>query len=96
MAWTLLAAGFCFYIPESSRAHVGMIAFFIYVFTALYSIGQGPVAFVYSAEAFPLSHREIGNSWAVSATFALSSALSLTFPLMLSTFTPTGAFGFYA
>ncbi|KIW63879.1 hypothetical protein PV04_08849 [Phialophora macrospora] len=96
MAWTLLVAGFCFYIPESSKAHVGMIALFIYLFTALYSVGQGPVAFVYSAEAFPLSHREIGNSWAVSATFALSSALSLTFPLMLSTFTATGAFGFYA
>ncbi|KIX97433.1 uncharacterized protein Z520_06885 [Fonsecaea multimorphosa CBS 102226] len=96
MAWTLLAAGFCFYIPESSKAHVGMIAFFVYAFTALYSIGQGPVAFVYSAEAFPLSHREIGNSWAVSATFALASALSLTFPLMLSKFTNTGAFGFYA
>ncbi|KIW95021.1 uncharacterized protein Z519_05001 [Cladophialophora bantiana CBS 173.52] len=96
MAWTLLAAGFCFYIPESSKAHVGMIAFFVYVFTALYSVGQGPVAFVYSAEAFPLSHREIGNSWAVSGTFALSSALSLTFPLMLSKFTATGAFGFYA
>ncbi|OAG35752.1 hypothetical protein AYO21_10069 [Fonsecaea monophora] len=96
MAWTLLAAGFCFYIPESSKAHVGLIALFIYAFTALYSVGQGPVAFVYSAEAFPLSHREIGNSWAVSATFALSSALSLTFPLMLNTFTATGAFGFYA
>jgi hypothetical protein len=41
MAWTLLAAGFCFYIPESSKAHVGMIAFFIYAFTALYSVGQG-------------------------------------------------------
>ncbi|KIW21670.1 hypothetical protein PV08_02250 [Exophiala spinifera] len=97
MAWTMLAAGFCFYIPESSKAHVGMIALFVYAFTALYSVGQGPVAFVYSAEAFPLSHREIGNSWAVSATFALSSALSLTFPLMLSKFTPPpGAFGFYA
>src|SRR5690606_29771467 len=23
MAWTLLAAGFCFYIPESSKAHLG-------------------------------------------------------------------------
>jgi hypothetical protein len=59
-------------------------------------VTTGPVAFVYSAEAFPLSHREIGNSWAVSATFALSSVLSLTFPLMLSAFTPTGAFAFYA
>jgi hypothetical protein len=32
MCWTLLAAGFCFYIPESNNAHLGMIAFFIYIF----------------------------------------------------------------
>ncbi|KAH8816984.1 hypothetical protein F5884DRAFT_241499 [Xylogone sp. PMI_703] len=96
MAWTLLAAGCCFYIPKSSNAHVGLIAFFVYIFTAFYSVGEGPVAFVYSAEAFPLSHREMGNSWAISVTFALASALSLTFPLMLNRFTPTGAFGFYA
>ncbi|RFU30587.1 hypothetical protein B7463_g5716, partial [Scytalidium lignicola] len=96
MAWTLLAAGLCFYIPKSSNAHVGLVAFFVYIFTAFYSVGEGPVAFVYSAEAFPLSHREMGNSWAISVTFALASALSLTFPLMLNRFTPTGAFGFYA
>jgi MFS family permease len=41
MAWTLLAAGFCFYIPESSKAHLGMIAFFIYLFAAFYSPGEG-------------------------------------------------------
>lgn len=32
MAWTLLAAGFCFYIPESSSARVPLIVFFIFVF----------------------------------------------------------------
>ena len=57
MAWTLLAAGFCFKIPVSSPAHVGLIAFFIFLFAAFYSPGEGPVPFTYSAEAFPLSHR---------------------------------------
>jgi hypothetical protein len=32
MAWTLLAAGFCFYIPQSSGAKVPLIAFFVFVF----------------------------------------------------------------
>jgi len=41
MAWTLLAAGFCFYIPESNAAHLGMIALFIYLFAAFYSPGEG-------------------------------------------------------
>ena len=57
MAWTLLATAFCFYIPTDSRAHLGLLAFFIYLFAAFYSPGEGPVPFTYSAEAFPLFHR---------------------------------------
>lgn len=57
MAWTLLVAGFCFYIPDSSPAHLGLITLFIYLFAAFYSPGEGPVPFTYSAEAFPLFHR---------------------------------------
>ena len=57
MAWTLLAAGACFYIPQSSGAHLPVIALFIYLFAAFYSPGEGPVPFTYSAEAFPLFHR---------------------------------------
>ena len=57
MAWTLLAAGFCFLIPESSSARLGLITFFVYLFAAFYSPGEGPVPVTYSAEAFPLFHR---------------------------------------
>lgn len=57
MAWALLAAGFSFYIPESSSAHIPIITLFIYLFSAFYSPGEGPVPFTYSAEAFPLFHR---------------------------------------
>ncbi|KAI9728217.1 MAG: hypothetical protein M1828_004678 [Chrysothrix sp. TS-e1954] len=96
MAWTLLAAGFCFYIPSDSRAHLGMIAFFIFLFAAFYSPGEGPVPFTYSAEVFPLSHREVGMAWAVATCFFWAAVLGLTWPRILSAFTPTGAFGFYA
>jgi MFS family permease len=57
MAWTLLAAGMCFWIPEDNKAHLGLIALFIFLFAAFYSPGEGPVPFTYSAEVFPLSHR---------------------------------------
>ena len=57
MAWTLLAAGLCFLIPQSSKAHLGLVAMFIYLFAAFYSPGEGPVPSTYSAEVFPLSHR---------------------------------------
>lgn len=96
MAWTLLAAGFCFYIPESSKAHLGLIAFFIFLFAAFYSPGEGPVPFTYSAEVFPLSHREVGMGFAVATNLFWSSVLSISFPKILEKFGGTGAFGFYA
>lgn len=39
MAWCLLAAGLSFLMPEDSSARVPLIAFFIYLFTALYGPG---------------------------------------------------------
>ncbi|KAK8235885.1 hypothetical protein HDK90DRAFT_485953 [Phyllosticta capitalensis] len=96
MAWTLLAGGFCFYIPENSSAHLGMIAFFVFLFAAFYSPGEGPVPFTYSAEVFPLTHREVGMAWAVATCLGWAAVLSITFPRMLAVMTPTGAFGFYA
>ena len=57
MAWTLLAGAFCFKIPAESSAHRPLIALFVYLFSAFYSPGEGPVPFTYSAEAFPLFHR---------------------------------------
>ncbi|KAL2409164.1 Polyol transporter 5 [Exophiala dermatitidis] len=96
MAWTLLAAGLCYLIPESSSAHLGLVALFIYLFAAFYSPGEGPVPFTYSAEVFPLSHREVGMAWAVATCLFWAAVLSITFPRMLAAMTPTGAFGFYA
>ncbi|GMF68794.1 unnamed protein product [Aspergillus oryzae] len=57
MAWTLLAAGFSFYIPQEQTAHLACISLFVFMFAAFYSVGEGPVPFAYSAEVFPLSHR---------------------------------------
>jgi len=78
MAWTLLAAGFCFFV-DNSKAKVPLVAFFVFLFggrliyaftsdelfdadhrIAFYSPGEGPVPFTYSAEVFPLTHREMG------------------------------------
>lgn len=56
MAWTLLAAGFCFFI-KGEKAQLATVAFFVFLFAAFYSPGEGPVPYTYSAEVFPLSHR---------------------------------------
>lgn len=96
MFWTLLAAGMCYYIPNENKAHLGLIAFFVYLFGAFYSPGEGPVPFTYSAEVFPLSHREVGMSWAVATNNFWGAVLSLTLPRMLQALKPQGVFGFYA
>ncbi|KAK1987866.1 hypothetical protein LZ30DRAFT_579312 [Colletotrichum cereale] len=96
MAWTLLAAGLCTLIPGTGGAHLGMVALFVYLFAAFYSPGEGPVPFTYSAEVFPLSHREVGMSWAVATCLFWAAVLSITFPIMLADLGVIGSFCFYA
>lgn len=96
MAWSLLAAGLCNLIPGSSGAHAGLVALFIYIFAAFYSPGEGPVPFTYSAEVFPLSHREVGMSWAVATCLFWAAVLSITFPKILTSLGVVGAFCLYA
>lgn len=97
MAWSLLAAGLCFLIPESTgNVRIGLIALFIFIFCAWYSPGEGPIPFAYSAEVFPLSHREVGMAWAVTVCLGFAAVLSITLPRMLEVMGSVGVFCFYA
>ncbi|KAG8349831.1 hypothetical protein FVEN_g11982 [Fusarium venenatum] len=96
MAWTLLAAGLCTLIPGTGGLHMALVALFVYLFAAFYSPGEGPVPFTYSAEVFPLSHREVGMSWAVATCLFWAAVLSITFPLILARLHAIGAFAMYA
>ncbi|KAF5022002.1 hypothetical protein F66182_5959 [Fusarium sp. NRRL 66182] len=96
MAWTLLAAGLCTLIPGTGGLHMALVALFVYLFAAFYSPGEGPVPFTYSAEVFPLSHREVGMSWAVATCLFWAAVLSITFPLILAKLHAVGAFGMYS
>nr|SIP56073.1 putative sugar porter [Yarrowia phangngaensis] len=100
MAIFLLFSGFSFYIdqddPTNSPARVGCIVLGVYLFTAVYSSGEGPVPFTYSAEAFPLYVRDIGMSFATAVCWFFNFVLAVTWPSLLAAFTPQGAFGWYA
>ncbi|PFH52019.1 hypothetical protein AMATHDRAFT_141199 [Amanita thiersii Skay4041] len=96
MALFLLMTGFAFWIPEGSKAHIGIIALGIYLFGMVYSPGEGPVPFTYSAEAFPLYVRDIGMSFATAVLWFFNFVISITFPRLLGAFKPQGAFGWYA
>lgn len=93
----LLAAGLSLLKKDGTRGEqIGPVVLFVYLFTIMYSLGEGPVAFQYSAEVFPTIHREQGMAWAVCINNTFAGILSLTFPRMKTVMTPTGAFGFYA
>ena len=71
MAWTLLATAFCFKIPIGNPAHLPVLAVFVYLYSAFYSPGEGPVPFTYSAEAFPLFHRGMKEVFACSGNLLI-------------------------
>lgn len=106
----LLAAGLSLLNDDPSvarGARIGPVVLFVYLFTIAYSMGEGPVAFQYSAEVFPTIQREQGMAWVVcinntfgeslfcqrACTRLIFSAgiLGLTFPRMQTVMTPTGA-----
>ncbi|KAL2166969.1 hypothetical protein VTG60DRAFT_1927 [Thermothelomyces hinnuleus] len=96
MAWTLLAAGLFTLLPKGSTERTAVVALFVYLFAMFYSPGEGPVPFAYSAEVFPLSHREIGMGFAVATCLFWASVLGMTFPFLLKKAGVVGAFGVYA
>ncbi|KAJ4297671.1 hypothetical protein N0V90_005565 [Kalmusia sp. IMI 367209] len=96
MALFLLFTGFSFWIPDSTDARVACIALGIYLFGVVYSPGEGPVPFTYSAEAYPLYIRTLGMSLATATTWFFNALLSITWPSLLRAFKPQGAFGWYA
>ncbi|EKG11024.1 Sugar/inositol transporter [Macrophomina phaseolina MS6] len=98
MAIFLLFTGMCFFISQENalKTRVGLIALGIYLFGIVYSPGEGPVPFTYSAEAYPLYVRAIGMSLATATTWFFNFVLSITWPSLQAAFTPQGAFGWYA
>ncbi|KAM0278052.1 hypothetical protein ACHAQH_005421 [Verticillium albo-atrum] len=77
-------------------ARVPLIAFFVFLFSAMYGPGIGPLPSIYFSESFPVSHREIGSVVTIVVNNAFSSGLTLSFPSLLKKLGPTGAFCFYA
>ncbi|MCJ1295293.1 hypothetical protein MMC34_006855 [Xylographa carneopallida] len=98
MSLFLFFTGFSFLIPEDTlhTARIACIALGIYLFGVVYSPGEGPVPFTYSAEAYPLYIRPLGMSLATATTWFFNFVLSITWPSLETAFTTTGAFCWYA
>jgi hypothetical protein len=96
MSVCLFAAAFSFYIPSDQTAHIGLIAFFLFVFAALYSPGMGPMPFTVASEAFPLSHREVGVAVSVGLNLFFAALLTLFYPRINSALNDTGSLCLFA
>ncbi|KAI9718245.1 MAG: hypothetical protein M1812_004235 [Candelaria pacifica] len=96
MSLFLFFTGFSFWIPEENKAHIACIALGIYLFGIVYSPGEGPVPFTYSAEAYPLYVRAYGMSLATATTWFFNFVLAITWPSLEQAFKPQGAFAWYA
>ncbi|KAI5991233.1 hypothetical protein EDD15DRAFT_2548547 [Pisolithus albus] len=91
----LLITASAAWIPNKKGKLAG-VTIGTYLYMIFYSPGEGPVPFVYSAEAFPLYIRDIGMSFATATTWFWNFTLSITWPSMSNAFQPQGAFGWYA
>ncbi|KAI9675091.1 MAG: hypothetical protein M1817_001499 [Caeruleum heppii] len=98
MSLCLFFTGFSFLIPADTQrtARIACVALGIYLFGIVYSPGEGPVPFTYSAEAYPLYVRSYGMSLATATTWFFNFVLAITWPSLNAAFTDPGAFSFYA
>ncbi|MCD7466867.1 Polyol transporter 5 [Datura stramonium] len=68
----------------------------VLAYVALFSIGTGPIAWVYGSEVFPLRLRATGFSVAVAVNRVSSGVISMTFLSLEKAITIQGAFFLYA
>jgi hypothetical protein len=97
MSLSLMAAAIAF-PPKvdigSARSVVGII--FIFIFTAAYSPGLGPITFTLASESFPLSHREAGASVAIATNLFFAGVLTIVVPSIKTAFSIPGTLGFFS
>jgi len=82
MAVSLLGAALVLTNGQPTGAKVGHFIF-LALFMIAYSAGEGPAAFVISAEVFPLVNRELGMSLAVFWNFMGAGILAVIAPWLL-------------
>lgn len=76
--------------PQSPMQLVGMV-----LFVASFSIGYGPLLYVFNGEIFPQSVRSKGISVAMSTARFMSASVSLSFLSLISLVTLSGAWAIF-
>lgn len=92
----LTGLGFCLTIVEHSKEELvwalGLSIASVYMFVAFFSIGLGPITWVYSSEIFPLRLRAQGMSIGVAVNRLMNATISMTFISIYKGITIGGTF----
>lgn len=96
MIVALTGLGFCLTMVEHSKEELvwalGLSIASVYVFVAFFSIGLGPITWVYSSEIFPLRLRAQGMSIGVAVNRLMNATISMTFISIYKAITIGGTF----
>ncbi|KAF4350272.1 hypothetical protein F8388_017656 [Cannabis sativa] len=96
MIFALSSLGICLTVVEHSTEKLvwalGLSITSVYVFVAFFSIGLGPITWVYSSEIFPLRLRAQGMSIGVAVNRIMNATISMTFISIYEAITIGGAF----
>ncbi|OTB10048.1 hypothetical protein K445DRAFT_27974 [Daldinia sp. EC12] len=83
-------------LTTGQNARVGLIAFFIFLFAAVYSPGMGPIPFTLASESFPLSHREAGCAFAIAINLLFAGLIQMFFPSIYARLHDGGSLGLFS
>ncbi|CAK9315868.1 unnamed protein product [Citrullus colocynthis] len=89
---SLISLGFGLLIVNRRRWAVGFCIAMVLSDVAFFSIGMGPIAWVYSSEIFPLKLRAQGASVGVIVNRVTSGVVGMTFISLYKAITISGAF----
>ncbi|KAL6227194.1 hypothetical protein ACLB2K_001153 [Fragaria x ananassa] len=100
MIISLAGLGFGLTMAENSKKELAWALSFsivaVYVFVAFFSIGLGPITWVYSAEIFPLKLRAQGTSIGVAVNRVINATVSMSFIPIYKAITIGGTFFMFA
>ncbi|KAI9497222.1 general substrate transporter [Zychaea mexicana] len=71
------------YETTNRSAHYAIICFF-YIFSVVFSLSWGPIAWIYQSEIFPLKIRTMGASAATASNWLFNTWISQVSPIALS------------
>ncbi|KAI9318775.1 general substrate transporter [Dichotomocladium elegans] len=69
--------------PAAHSAHIAIVCFF-FLFTIVFSLSWGPVAWIYQSEIFPLKIRTMGTSAATASNWLFNTWISQVSPIGLA------------